>query len=71
MLLSFSRYLFASLSSTQCNILKEPNVYMEEESWLDMKARVMTLRSRCLTWAQYASMNEESVYRECAENPNW
>ncbi|CAI9556708.1 unnamed protein product, partial [Staurois parvus] len=52
-------------------ILKVANIYMEEESWLDMKSRVMTLKSRCLTWAQYASMNEESVYRECEENPNW
>ncbi|XP_068133637.1 PRELI domain-containing protein 2 [Hyperolius riggenbachi] len=52
-------------------ILKVSNVYLEEESWLDMKARVMTLKSRCLTWVQYASMNEESVYRECKDNPNW
>lgn len=55
----------------KCSILKVPNIYLEEESWLDMKARVMTLKSRCLTWAQYASLNEESVYRECKENPKW
>ncbi|XP_075712648.1 PRELI domain-containing protein 2 [Rhinoderma darwinii] len=53
------------------SILKISNIYMEEESWLDMKARVMNLKSRCLTWARYASMNEESVYRESKHNPNW
>ncbi|KAM9312925.1 PRELI domain-containing protein 2 [Gastrophryne carolinensis] len=55
----------------KCSILKVSHVYLEEESWLDMKAREMTLKSRCLTWTQYASMNEESVYRECKENPKW
>uniref|UniRef100_A0A8C5WKK0 PRELI domain containing 2 n=1 Tax=Leptobrachium leishanense TaxID=445787 RepID=A0A8C5WKK0_9ANUR len=53
------------------SILNVPNVYLEEESWLDMKMRVMTLRSHCITWAQYASLNEESVYRESTENSNW
>ncbi|XP_075457155.1 PRELI domain-containing protein 2 isoform X2 [Ascaphus truei] len=55
----------------KCTILKVSNIYLEEESWLDMQARVMTLKSHCLTWTQYASMNEESVYRESTENPNW
>ncbi|XP_063784188.1 PRELI domain-containing protein 2 [Pseudophryne corroboree] len=55
----------------KCSIMKVSNIYLEEESWLDIKARVMTLKSRCLTWAQYASMNEESVYRESKENSNW
>ncbi|KAM8972806.1 PRELI domain-containing protein 2 [Pelodytes ibericus] len=53
------------------SILKVSNVHLEEESWLDMKARVMTLKSRCLTWAQYASMKEESMYKESTENSNW
>ncbi|NP_001084731.1 PRELI domain-containing protein 2 [Xenopus laevis] len=53
------------------SILKVSNVYLEEESWLDMKTKVMTLKSRCLTWAQYATMKEESVYKESIENSNW
>ncbi|XP_063301315.1 PRELI domain-containing protein 2 [Pelobates fuscus] len=53
------------------SILKISNIYLEEESWLDMKARVMTLKSHCLTWAQYASLNEESMYKESTENSNW
>ncbi|KAM3925824.1 PRELI domain-containing protein 2 [Leptodactylus fuscus] len=53
------------------SILKVSNVYLEEESWLDMKARVMSLKSRCLTWDQYAQMKEESVYRESKHNSNW
>ncbi|KAM4678011.1 PRELI domain-containing protein 2 [Discoglossus pictus] len=55
----------------KCNILKVANIYLEEESWLDLKARVMTLNSQCLTWTQYASLKEESVYKESTENPNW
>ncbi|KAM4749625.1 PRELI domain-containing protein 2 [Rhinophrynus dorsalis] len=55
----------------KCSILKVSNIYLEEESWLDMKKRVMTLKSHCLTWAQYASMNEESLYKESSENSNW
>nr|DBA30826.1 TPA: hypothetical protein GDO54_006762 [Pyxicephalus adspersus] len=68
------RYPFQEVVNSYLNkfsILNVPNVYLEEESWLDMKTRVMTLKSRCLTWAQYASLNEESVYRECKDNPNW
>ncbi|XP_053320677.1 PRELI domain-containing protein 2 [Spea bombifrons] len=53
------------------SIMKISNVYLEEESWLDMKKRVMTLKTRCLTWAQYASLKEESMYRESTENSNW
>ncbi|XP_040262049.1 PRELI domain-containing protein 2 [Bufo bufo] len=53
------------------SILNLSNIYLEEESWLDMRARVMSLNSRCLTWAQYASMNEVSVYQESKQNSNW
>ncbi|XP_061044272.1 PRELI domain-containing protein 2 isoform X2 [Eubalaena glacialis] len=35
------------------------------------KERNMAIRSHCLTWTQYASMKEESVFRESIENPNW
>ncbi|XP_030067861.1 PRELI domain-containing protein 2 isoform X2 [Microcaecilia unicolor] len=52
-------------------ILKVPNIYLEEESWLNMRKRIMTLKSHCLTWTQYATLNEESVFRESLENPNW
>ncbi|XP_069620164.1 PRELI domain-containing protein 2 [Ranitomeya imitator] len=53
------------------SILKVPNIYLEEESWLDMKARVMNMKTRCLTWVQYSSMIEESVYQESKHNSNW
>nr|XP_033782825.1 PRELI domain-containing protein 2 [Geotrypetes seraphini] len=52
-------------------ILKVPNIYLEEESWLNIRLRIMTLKSRCLTWTQYATLNEESVFKESLENPNW
>uniref|UniRef100_A0AAA9RZ19 PRELI domain containing 2 n=1 Tax=Bos taurus TaxID=9913 RepID=A0AAA9RZ19_BOVIN len=53
------------------NILKVPNIQLEEESWFNPQERNMAIRSHCLTWTQYASMKEESVFRESTENPNW
>nr|KAF6448453.1 PRELI domain containing 2 [Rousettus aegyptiacus] len=53
------------------SILKVPSIELEEESWLNPRERNMAIRSHCLTWTQYASMKEESVFRESMENPNW
>ncbi|XP_012583158.1 PREDICTED: PRELI domain-containing protein 2 [Condylura cristata] len=53
------------------SILKVPNIQLEEESWLNPQERSMAIQSHCLTWTQYASMKEESVFRESTENPNW
>ncbi|XP_048187186.1 PRELI domain-containing protein 2 isoform X3 [Perognathus longimembris pacificus] len=53
------------------SILKVPSIQLEEESWLNLQERNMAIRSHCLTWAQYASLKEESVFRESMENPNW
>uniref|UniRef100_A0A452S2J8 PRELI domain containing 2 n=1 Tax=Ursus americanus TaxID=9643 RepID=A0A452S2J8_URSAM len=53
------------------SMLKVPNIQLEEESWLNPQERNMAIRSHCLTWTQYASMKEESVFRESMENPNW
>nr|XP_056720678.1 PRELI domain-containing protein 2 [Euleptes europaea]XP_056720685.1 PRELI domain-containing protein 2 [Euleptes europaea] len=53
------------------SILKVSDVYLEEESWLNMQERIMSMKTRCLTWTQYASLKEESVFRESLENPNW
>ncbi|CAH7013547.1 Prelid2 [Phodopus roborovskii] len=52
------------------SILKVPDIQLEEESWLSLQKRNMAIRSHCLTWTQYASMREESVFRESVENPN-
>ncbi|NWZ20709.1 PRLD2 protein, partial [Asarcornis scutulata] len=51
--------------------LKVPDIYLEEESWLNMQKRNMSMKTHCLTWTQYASLSEESVFRESLENPNW
>ncbi|KAM6056156.1 PRELI domain-containing protein 2 isoform 2-T2 [Chlamydotis macqueenii] len=51
--------------------LKVPNIYLEEESWLNMQKRNMSMKTHCLTWTQFASLSEESVFRESLENPNW
>ncbi|NWS60468.1 PRLD2 protein, partial [Chunga burmeisteri] len=53
------------------SVLKVPNIYLEEESWLNMQKRNMAMKTHCLTWTQYASLSEESVFRESLENPNW
>ncbi|NXN58590.1 PRLD2 protein, partial [Rynchops niger] len=58
-------------SISQVSVLKVPDIYLEEESWLNMEKRNMAMRSHCLTWTQYASLSEESVFRESLENPNW
>ncbi|XP_068265479.1 PRELI domain-containing protein 2 isoform X3 [Nyctibius grandis] len=52
------------------SVLKVPDIYMEEESWLNMQKRNMAMKTHCLTWTQYASLSEESVFRESSENPN-
>uniref|UniRef100_A0A8C8A886 PRELI domain containing 2 n=1 Tax=Otus sunia TaxID=257818 RepID=A0A8C8A886_9STRI len=33
--------------------------------------RNMAMKTHCLTWTQYASLSEESVFRESLENPDW
>ncbi|KAJ7316352.1 hypothetical protein JRQ81_002514 [Phrynocephalus forsythii] len=53
------------------NILKVSEVCLEEESWLNMKERIMSMKTRCLTWSEYATVKEESIFRESLENPNW
>ncbi|KFO93357.1 PRELI domain-containing protein 2, partial [Buceros rhinoceros silvestris] len=53
------------------SVLKVPYIYLEEESWLDMQKRNMAMKTRCLTWTQYASLGEESVFRASSENPDW
>ncbi|EOA99179.1 PRELI domain-containing protein 2, partial [Anas platyrhynchos] len=55
----------------QVSALKVPNIHLEEESWLNMQKRNMSMKTHCLTWTQYASLSEESVFRESLENPNW
>lgn len=55
----------------QISILKISEVYLEEESWLNMQERMMSMKSHCLTWTEYATLKEESVFRESSENPNW
>lgn len=55
----------------QFSVLKVSDVYIEEESWLNMRERIMSMKTRCLTWTQYATLKEESIFRESLDNPNW
>lgn len=52
-------------------LMNVDDVYMEEESWLDEKRKTMNIQSRCLTWSQYATLQEVSIFRESTANPNW
>ncbi|KAJ8282290.1 hypothetical protein COCON_G00048090 [Conger conger] len=52
-------------------LMNVDNVHMEEESWLDGKRKTMNIQSRCLTWSQYATLQEVSIFRESTANPNW
>ncbi|NWI28444.1 PRLD2 protein, partial [Sula dactylatra] len=65
------REIYYNSSISQVSVLKVPNIYLEEESWLNMQNRNMAMKTHCLTWTQYASLSEESVFRESLENPNW
>ncbi|TFK11016.1 Partner and localizer of BRCA2 [Platysternon megacephalum] len=56
---------------SRVSVLKVSDIYLEEESWLNMQERNMVMKSHCLTWTQYASLSEESVFSESLENPNW
>ncbi|RXM98143.1 PRELI domain-containing protein 2 [Acipenser ruthenus] len=58
-------------SSLRINFLNVNDVHIEEESWLDMKQRILNIKSRCLTWAQYSTFHEVSVFKQSVENPNW
>ncbi|NXL29286.1 PRLD2 protein, partial [Glaucidium brasilianum] len=58
-------------SVSQVSVLKVSNIHLEEESWLNMQKRNMAMKTHCLTWTQYASLSEESVFRESLENPDW
>ncbi|XP_074912380.1 PRELI domain-containing protein 2 isoform X5 [Buteo buteo] len=60
-----------NVNKPMVSILKVPDIYLEEESWLNMQKRNMAMKTHCLTWTQYASLSEESVFRESLENPNW
>ncbi|XP_048885019.1 PRELI domain-containing protein 2-like [Brienomyrus brachyistius] len=52
-------------------VMNVDDVFLEEESWLDLKQKTMNIKSRCLTWTQFATLQEVSVFKESPANPNW
>uniref|UniRef100_A0A3B3RWG2 PRELI domain containing 2 n=1 Tax=Paramormyrops kingsleyae TaxID=1676925 RepID=A0A3B3RWG2_9TELE len=52
-------------------VMDVDDVFLEEESWLDLKQKTMNIKSRCLTWTQFATLQEVSVFKESPANPNW
>jgi hypothetical protein len=57
--------------SVQFQSLNEENIILEEETWLNLTSLSMQIKSRNVTWEQYAYMREESTFTPHAENPNW
>lgn len=47
------------------------HIYIEEQAWIDRQQRMLTLKSRNITWAEYAHLWEESVFRPLRDNPHW
>ncbi|XP_023698170.1 PRELI domain-containing protein 2 isoform X3 [Paramormyrops kingsleyae] len=59
------------LLDLQLTVMDVDDVFLEEESWLDLKQKTMNIKSRCLTWTQFATLQEVSVFKESPANPNW
>ncbi|XP_064628464.1 PRELI domain-containing protein 2-like isoform X2 [Lineus longissimus] len=53
------------------NLLNEPNIHLEEESWFYHRRRRLELKSRSLTWSHYALLSEESTFEPCETNTKW
>jgi len=51
--------------------LNVEHIYIEEQAWLDHRMRTLTLKTKNITWADYAYLWEESVFRPLRENPHW
>ena len=61
----FVCYLF------QVSMLNVKELILEEEAWLNIDNGHLKLKSRNITWANYAQMSEESKFAQAADNPNW
>ncbi|GFO08051.1 preli domain-containing protein 2 [Plakobranchus ocellatus] len=55
----------------QVSLLNVKELILEEEAWLNIHSGHLKLKSRNITWANYASMSEESKFAHSADNPNW
>lgn len=52
-------------------ILDVKAILLEEQAWMDPGNRMLRLKSRNLTWSEYANMWEESIFKPSEENPHW
>ncbi|XP_042646137.1 PRELI domain-containing protein 2 [Tyto alba] len=50
------------------SVLKVPDIYLEEESWLNMQKRNRAVKTHCLTWTQYVSEQGVCLQREPRES---
>lgn len=51
--------------------LNTAHIFIEEQAWIDRRQRMLTLKSKNITWAEYAYLWEESVFRPFRDNPHW
>ncbi|KAK3784598.1 hypothetical protein RRG08_003406 [Elysia crispata] len=55
----------------QMSVLNVKELILEEEAWLNIHSGHLRLKSRNITWADYARMSEESKFARSDDNPNW
>ncbi|CAL1527581.1 unnamed protein product [Lymnaea stagnalis] len=53
------------------SFLNEKEFLLEEEAWLNLHNNSLKIKSRNITWANYAQMCEESKFVPSEDNPNW
>ncbi|XP_071833118.1 PRELI domain-containing protein 2-like isoform X2 [Apostichopus japonicus] len=52
-------------------VLNEESILLEEECWYNAESEIMKVKSRNLTWQDYANAWEESEFMRCPNNPSW
>ncbi|XP_059160249.1 PRELI domain-containing protein 2-like isoform X2 [Physella acuta] len=53
------------------DVLNEKAIILEEESWMNLRSGDLLVKSRNITWAKYATMNEQTKFAPAADNANW
>ncbi|XP_070544421.1 PRELI domain-containing protein 2-like isoform X2 [Ptychodera flava] len=55
----------------QFRVMQISDILLEEEAWIDHNQRMMKIRSRNITWSNYAKGWEESVFKPHKHNCDW
>ena len=55
----------------QASFLKVSEILLEEECWWKLQKNVFSVKSRNVTWADYAHLEESSTFKGDLSNPSW